>query len=279
MSTHLVWPVLRNPALMRICAALLMSLPALASSQTIQQQQLEQQGLAPDTGHVEADWNATLGAGVGVAPRYPGSDRDRAIPLPLISIAYRHGVLLGSDGLRLNLVSYEGFTFGPTLGYLIGRDASDDARLRGLGNLPTSVTAGVYGSYRVGPFNLSATVRQAVTDSSNGLLGSAQLDYHLLDRRVQIVLGPDLEFANASYEQKWFGITSGQSLQSGLPAYSPGGGCRDFGLHASISYPYSEHIILRGLTSVKRLVADAGNSPIVQQRTQTLIGVGIAYHF
>jgi outer membrane scaffolding protein for murein synthesis (MipA/OmpV family) len=41
----------------------------------------------------------------------------------------------------------------------------------------------------------------------------------------------------------------------------------------------SEHIVLRGFAGVKELVGDAGDSPIVQQKTQGSVGVGAAYHF
>ena len=39
------------------------------------------------------------------------------------------------------------------------------------------------------------------------------------------------------------------------------------------------HLLLRGFASVKELTGDDADSPIVERRTQSLIGVGLAYRF
>jgi len=45
------------------------------------------------------------------------------------------------------------------------------------------------------------------------------------------------------------------------------------------TYHYYEHILLRTFANVKQLTGDVANSPIVQSKTQGLIGIGAAYHF
>ncbi len=85
--------------------------------------------------------------------------------------------------------------------------------------------------------------------------------------------------ANARYAQSWFGVTPTQSFDSGLPVFTPGGGVRDFGIHASLTYFYTQHFLLRALVSAKELAGDMSNSPIVQDKRQVLFGVGLAYHF
>lgn len=217
-----------------------------------------------------------------MAPTYPGASHYEARPLPLVSMSYRNTVFLTSDGLRVDLINKDGFRFGPTLGYFEGRDESDDSHLRGLGNITPSATAGVFGAYRFGPFEASVNVRQAITHSDNGLLGTVRFDYRsplFAGGRAQIVVGPNLDFANANYEKTWFGVSSTQSFNSGLATYNPKAGLRDAGLHADISYRYSEHIFVHGLASVLRLTGDAADSPIVQNRTQVLVGMGVGYHF
>jgi outer membrane scaffolding protein for murein synthesis (MipA/OmpV family) len=251
--------------------------PALA--QALQEQVLEQKGLGeqPATG----DWNVNLGAGIAAVPNYPGADTDRTRFVPMAEIVYRHFVFIGSSGLGMNLIDTGHFRAGPVLGYLGGRDEDRDARLNGLGDIHASLTAGVFASYHIGPLELGTTVRQAVTQTDNGLLGLVQLDYRLvlMERRLLLLFGPDMEFANARYNQTWFGVTLGQSLASGLPEYTPTGGVRDYGVHASLIYRYTEHFMLRAFASVKDLAGNDANSPIVENRTQSLLGVGLVYHF
>jgi outer membrane scaffolding protein for murein synthesis (MipA/OmpV family) len=262
--------------------ALASLLPAAAQAQaTLDDAQLEQRGfgaLPPSSG----DWNVNLGAGVGWAPAYLGADAYHARVLPLVLVSYRNLVFLSPAGLGVNLVNVDGFRAGPILGYQGGRDQGDDAHLYGLGDISPSLTAGVFAAYRTGPFRFYGTVRQAVTHTDNGIVGLLQADIVLpvLDNRQFLLsAGPELEFTNARYSQTWFGVTPAQSLQSGLPVYNAGAGVRDVGLHASLSYLYSPHVVLRVLGSVKELTGDDADSPIVQSKTQATIGFGAAYHF
>ena len=51
------------------------------------------------------------------------------------------------------------------------------------------------------------------------------------------------------------------------------------GLHASLTYRYSEHIYLRAFGAIKELTGGVADSPIVQNKTPLLVGIGAAYHF
>jgi MipA family protein len=252
---------------------------ATAHAQLLQDQELEQQGLAgqPKTGN----WNVTLGAGVIGEPDYPGASGYRARPFPLVLITYHDFLFLGPLGLGANVINWNGFRAGPIIGYEGGRDQDDDPRLSGLGNIEPSLTAGGFASYRSGPIGISVTVRQAVTHTSNGLVGLASLSYRavIVPRSLDVAVGPDVEFADAQYDRTWFGITPTQSADSGLPVFTPGGGVRDYGLHAVLTYRYSEHIVVVGLATVKELTGDIADSPIIESKTQGLVGLGVAYHF
>ncbi len=266
----------------RVLLAALALLWPLSSgrAQSIQQQELEEQDLAPAS--PAQDWDVTLGTGLRVGPSYPGAARDDVRPIPLISASYRNVLFLGSNGVRLDLIDHDGFTAGPLLGYFGGRQEGDDPHLQGLGNVEASATAGWFSTYRSGPFRATASLRQAITHAGNGLLGAAQLDYRLpswFGDATEITIGPDLEAANARYEKIWFGVTPAQTERSGLPSYRPEGGLKDVGLHADLSYHYADHVILHGFATVQQLTDDAGNSPIVEDRTQALFGLGIGYHF
>lgn len=259
--------------------------PSCAQAQSIQEQQFEQRGLTttPSAGNwEESNWNVNVGAGIAVAPTYLGSKEYRIRPIPIFSIAYRDLVFIGPTGLSVNLINVNGFHAGVALGYLGGRSQGDDSRLDGLGDIQASVTTGVFADYRIGSFGFSGTIRQSVTHTSNGFLGSIQLDYHIppvFGERVKMTIGPDLEFADGQYNQTWYGVSSVQSGQSHLSAFNAGGGINDVGLHVSLTYQYSANILLRAFASAKDLTGAAANSPITEDKTQFLFGFGAAYHF
>jgi MipA family protein len=261
------------------CLVTLSALPAAVVAQTLQEQELEQSGFArtPSNG----DWSVTLGAGLAAAPRYPGADRDRARLVPLGDIVYHNRLFLGPAGLGANLIAAGGWRVGPVLGLMPGRSETRDPQLAGLGDIQNSVSAGIFVRYRAGPFEVGGTVRQAIAHTKNGLLGLVHADYRMtaVHDRLQLFVGPDLEFANARYNQTWFGVTPTQSLDSGLPVFTPGGGIRDVGIHANLTYRCTEHVLLRTFANLKDLTADITDSPIVVRRTQLVIGAGLAYHF
>jgi outer membrane scaffolding protein for murein synthesis (MipA/OmpV family) len=250
-----------------------------AQAQTLQEQALEQTGLARQP--APGEWSVTLGGGIGSGPRFPGASTDRARFAPLIEILYGKTLFLGINGLGLNAINTDHFRAGPVLGYEGGRREDVDGHLTGLGDIHSSLTAGVFGNYHLGGFDAGATVRQSITHSGNGLTGLVHLDYRIPLRRERVFFsfGPDFEFANAEYNQRWFGVTPTQSFDSGLPVFTPRGGVKDVGLHGSATHFFSQHLLLRALVSFKDIVGDAANSPIVQDRTQVVVGVGLAYHF
>jgi outer membrane scaffolding protein for murein synthesis (MipA/OmpV family) len=255
----------------------------IACAQTVEQEALEQQGLTQGSAPT-GKWDVTLGAGIASVPDYPGASKRKARFTPLFAIDYDTLVFIGAYGLGVNAIRVDGFRAGPVLGYEGGRRESSDILLTGLGDIQPSLTAGAFTAWRVipgAPFELSGTVRQAITHTGNGLNGLLRFDYtgHPAPGKWDLIAGPHLEFANRQYEQTWFGVTPLQSENSGLPIYSPGGGLKAAGVHASLTYISSSHFLFRLFGDANRLTGDAADSPIVVRRTQLLIGIGGAYHF
>jgi outer membrane protein len=96
---------------------------------------------------------------------------------------------------------------------------------------------------------------------------------------LDLIAGPHIAFANGEYDRTWFGVSQIQSEQSGLPPYSPGGGVRDVGLHASLDFLATRHLILRAFGEVTRFTSTVSDSPVIESRNQNFIGAGFAYHF
>lgn len=250
-----------------------------ARAQSYQEQGSAQEG---PNGQGAADhWIVNLGVGALDMPTYPGASTHSVRPVPFVNISYGHLLVIGPDGVEVNLVDEDGLRIGPVIGFQRGRDQSDDSRLNGLGNISPSMTAGIFVDYRTGPFDLVGTVNQAIPDTNYGLLARVRGDYRIqiIRKGIEFNIGPDVEFADASYNQTWFGVSQVQSAQSGLSAYSPGAGIKDVGLHAGLTAFVSQHILVRLFGTIERLTGNDAGSPIVQNKTQTSIGLGAAYHF
>ncbi len=253
-------------------------LPNVASAQSLNDEALAQKSVAEPT---TEDWDFTLGLDVAATPVYPGAKRYHAQPIPLPFVRYKDLVTLGPEGLSINAIDWHGFRAGPVLGIGQGRKSSDDDHLRNLSDIQTSLTGGAFAAYRFGPFEISGTARQSITQSSNGLLGVARFSYRqsIIPEVLDFSVGPHVEFADAQYNRTWFGVSAAESANSGLQTYTPGAGIKDAGLDATMAYHYSPHIILSAFGNASELTGDAANSPIVERKTQLTIGLGVAYHF
>lgn len=270
------------PRAYRVQAILLLVLATVAptlgwAQQSLEDQALEQQGLnRPRTG-----WSGTVGLGLALAPEYPGASSERVRPAPLIAIDYGDRVAIGPLGLEVAAVRWHGLRAGPVLGFEGGRRENDDPRLAGLGDISSSLTGGLFATYARGPLEVSATARQAISHSTNGLSGLLQVNVRhvFLMARTLVAAGPDLEFGNGDFERTWFGVSAAQATTSGLPVYAPRAGVNRVGLHADLTHRLTQHILLRFFARVSDISGEAAQSPIIERRAQIDVGAGIAYHF
>jgi outer membrane protein len=272
----------RIPRAYRAHAFLLLIVAVLAptlgwAQQSLEDQALEQQGLT----RPRAGWSGTLGAGLALAPEYPGASSERARLAPLIAIDFDDRVSIGPLGIGVTAVRWHGLRAGPVLGFRGGRRESDDPRLAGLGDISSSVTGGLFAAYTRGPLEISATARQAISHSTNGLSGLLQVNvrHAFVMARTFVAAGPDVEFGNGDFERTWFGISAAQATTSGLAVYAPRAGINRVGLHADLTHRLTQHILLRFFARLSDITGEAAQSPIIERRAQVEVGAGIAYHF
>src|SRR5690349_1944822 len=119
----------------RVAVALLFAL--VAQRAAAQGELFETHGAFPGDAAMESETRearlrVAVGAGIGVAPRYPGSDNYRAHLAPALHLAYGP-VFFGAGGLGIVLHRAEGWRFGFNLLPSRGRKESDDPHLTGLG--------------------------------------------------------------------------------------------------------------------------------------------------
>jgi MipA family protein len=232
---------------------------------------------------VSRSWDITLGGGAVAEPRYEGSKRYLLTPYPFFSIRYNDLVSATVEGIRVNVIHAGGFHVGPVLTYSEGRSSSDDALLANLKNIPPSINAGGFATYKFGSFEVLAQVDQAVLHQQNGLTGKLRLTYQeqfsFLGRRAVLETGPQVEFANREFETTWFGITAPESARSGLRQFAPSAGVIDVGIRSSLTVQQSRHVLIRGVVNIKELTGNAADSPLTTSKTQVFVGFGAGYKF
>lgn len=229
----------------------------------------------------KSGWHLNLGAGFAVVSTYPGAKDNKVRFVPMISLDYGDRLSVTPHGLRWTALNLGHFRAGPLLSLDYGRRESRDPALTGLGNIPISLMLGGFASYSIGPIEAVGEVREAVTHTGNGLTGRVALKYRrwIIPDTLGAQIGPVFDFADNAHTQTWFGITPDQSLASGLPVYTPHGGLTDVGLEAGINWLPTQHVLLRSYVNFRDLVGDSASSPIVQSKTETVFGLGVAYRF
>ncbi len=118
-------------------------------------------------------------------------------------------------------------------------------------------------------------------DVYNGFNTTAFANFWLpVSSKVFIGLGGGLSWSAASYNRAFYGVTERESQLSGLPAYAPDSGTRQWYAWPAVIVQVSPNWYVGGGVFYQRMMSEASNSPIVSQRgdrNQWTGGVGLAY--
>ncbi len=239
----------------------------------------------------------TLGAGGAYIPDFEGSKDYRLVPLGAIRGQY-HGITFTSRGayLLVDLIPQKSgisLDAGPMGGVRFGR--RDNIKDPVVSLLPTRKAAIELGGFAGVSFH-------GVTNPYGRLSAHVEVLQDVSNAHKSAVVTPTLEFStplsiktfasvslcadivSSKYNQYYFGITPADSLVSGLPAYSPGGGMKDWKtgllLNQSITGNLLGGLSVFGYGEYMRLTGDARRSPIVTLRgspNQWTAAAGLAY--
>jgi outer membrane scaffolding protein for murein synthesis (MipA/OmpV family) len=242
--------------------------------------------------HVHAQIKSySLGAGVGVVPDYEGSDDYQAVPIPFATAVWNSGRSLELRGLKLkaNLArkdfgfGRETWRFGPVANYRFGRDNVDDNKVDELDEVDDSFELGGFVGVGLDNWSFKVEALQDVASGHDGFLLALRGGYRYpLSQTCVLSLGVFTTYADGSYMNSYFSIDSSDAARSGLKQFDADSGFKDVGFEVGASYSFTENWSVRALGRYARLIGDAADSPVTDDRgseNQFLAGAVIIYTF
>lgn len=256
--------------------------PALAQFNTP-----DQEPAAWNINQKPAEWDVNLAAGAAMMPTFTGSDRYRAVPIPLIIVRWRDMVSLGQDGLNLYWHG-DDLRIGAGVTYDGGRSdhetngilSSGDNRLMGLGNVAGSLGVRAFADYKVGPVFLDSSAVKFIGPDNKGVQVNFGASAPWSVTR-QFIVRPHIgvTWADDNYMRVFFGVTPPQASRSIFRAYNAGSGVEDFNAGMTVVYLITPHWVVGGDASVKQYLSTAAKSPITISNTNATIAAVVGYHF
>jgi outer membrane scaffolding protein for murein synthesis (MipA/OmpV family) len=236
--------------------------------------------LAQSASDNASDWKVSLGAGAIVQPEYPGSDEMKIMPIPDFDVTWRNRVFLNmQNGLGVYALKSDTATLGASVGVHFGRDEDDGDRLNGMGDIDTTAQAKLFGSYNFGWVEFGGELGRDLGEGDGFSLDvNAAYPMKLTPQwRVNPAIGAT--FADDDYMQSWFGVTSPQAARSGLATYEADGGLMSTYAKVDVQYFVTEKWILGSSFKVERLMGDAADSPVVEEKTQPSVLFSVSRRF
>ena len=232
-----------------------------------------------------------IAAAVGIVPDYLGSDDYTigAAPAALISFgdSDRYLRLLVTD-INVNLIDSPNWSFGPALNYRLGRSDVDDNAVDNMRDIDGTFEVGAFGGWTwIGDddprhrFAIGTEFLYDVGGEHDGYLISGSVRYYQpVLRPLTLSIGAALTYGSGDYMDTYFGVKPGNVGSSGLSAFNADGGLRDVRVPLMAIFSFSENWHVSGGVIYSRLLNDAADSPVVDQRgskDQWFAGLGIAY--
>jgi outer membrane scaffolding protein for murein synthesis (MipA/OmpV family) len=234
----------------------------------------------------ESGKRITVGAGIAIVPDYEGSDYYEAAPLLHFRMAWANGRYLDFTGNRVkfNVMKAGNLRLGPMVRVRAKRDDDvEDSQVSRMEEVDTSVELGGFIAYSLGEnFEIGANLVQDVADGHDGYLVGAHVGYKVHKDNTTVALKAFTTYVNNDYMEAYFSVNHSNVGSAWLRIYDADEGFKDVGLTCVISYQFSDSWGATGVLGYTRLVGDAEDSPVVDDRgdaNQLLGGIMATYRF
>lgn len=234
----------------------------------------------------ESGKRITVGAGIAIVPDYEGSDYYKAAPLLHFRMAWTNGRYLDFTGNRakFNIMKDSNLRIGPMVRVRPKRDDDvEDTQVSRMKDVDTAVELGGFIAYNLWEnFEIGANLLQDVADGHDGYLVGLHVGYRILKENTMIGLKAFTTYVNNDYMEAYFSTNFYNIGSAQLRPYDADEGFKDVGLTCVISYQINESWGATGVLGYTRLIGDAKDSPVVDDRgdaNQLLGGIMGTYRF
>lgn len=205
------------------------------------------------------------GLGVSYGPDYMGAEDNDTSPWFIL-----RNVTLGTpQGEK------QGLGFTPSLSYRGKRDSSKHDDLAGMDDIDIAGEIGLKVSYVNGPFNSYGHIRKGF-GGHDGVVGEIGTKYRYEPTdKLTLWTGVQLALGDDGFTDTYFGVNADEAAP-GRAAYDPDGGAYEATLSLEARYMLTPDTSLMGRVTYGHLLGDAADSPIVKDRNQPAISIGIA---
>jgi len=258
------------------------SIPAFVLFMTLLITEASIAGITEDkrTYHREDNnWNVLVGAMIMHKQKYEGSKDNEEKVFPYVSISWRDTAFLNwHEGLGLYVWKRPDMKLGISAGYRPGRYESESGRLTGLGNINDGATANILYKWVTGGIYLNTRYEQQITGESTGSLLHLSIGHDIRINR-KIIIKPSLKtiYASSDYMDSYFSISRIQAERSGIRPYNADAGLKSAGFRLLGIYPLNRRAGVMLMSGYDRLLNDAADSPLTDDKDQFRVGIGLTY--
>jgi outer membrane protein len=218
--------------------------------------------LAPAAGAAEF----SVGAGLGVAPDYEGSQDFAPGVVPFVNAVWSNNLsfnLLGAKA-KANLIPSPMWKGGVVGEYIPERADVDSSAVDNMQDVDASFMVGGFVGFDVEGWSASIEAMKDATNGNDGSILRLNGGYRLpVDQRLSLIFGVFATWADDDYMDAYFSVSAADAMRSGLRMYDADAGLKDMGASVTVTYKMAETWGLKGLASYKALVNDAADSPVV----------------
>ncbi len=223
-------------------------------------------------------WSLEVGGGPVYGFSANGGSTRETNLTPWISFTYDNRFYVnGLDGVGYNLIHVDDLRVG---GQLRPRYASGNAAGGTLERPDFGIDATVYAFKRLAH---NVVVGGRVTHDLSGVSDGTQLFASVGHQKVtRVGLLQTIGYVRAGDRKvvsAYYGITPADSIASGLPAYSPGGGVQNAGVAALLMVPFGDRYGAGGFINYERVLGDAADSPLVDRANIWRAGLIVVRRF
>lgn len=220
----------------------------------------------------------TVGAGVGTSNHFYNGD-SITFPIPVFDVRYDNFFISGWT-MGYDIYNEDDLTMSLFLNPLDGfpiKGSKMDSGYKNIDERKTQAAVGMVVSYKLDFYDMTALV--AVSGGERGMKGETRIfkPFRVTDS-FALIPSIGASFYSSDYTDYYFGIDSNELDRKITETYSPST-AYSIGLNLSAEYYLNDKITLLAFLSADKFSSEISDSPIIDNSTLFLMGVGAKYSF